>query len=92
MNQTRVFLIFAWLMVAVLLGMEWSREKNAPDPATVVAAQPAVPAANDADLAPPPASDVPPASVPGTAEEPPRRPRRWKQPPARRASPSPPTC
>lgn len=24
MNQTRVFLIFAWLMVAVLLWMEWS--------------------------------------------------------------------
>ena len=38
MNQTRVFLIFAWLMVAVLLGMEWSREKNAPDPTTVAAA------------------------------------------------------
>ncbi len=27
MNQTRVFLIFAWLMVAVLLWMEWSRER-----------------------------------------------------------------
>lgn len=33
MNQTRVFLIFAWLMVAVLLWMEWSREKAAPTPA-----------------------------------------------------------
>lgn len=30
MNQTRVFLIFAWLMVATLLWMEWSKEKAAP--------------------------------------------------------------
>jgi len=67
MNQTRVFLIFAWLMVVVLLGMEWSREKNAPDPASVAAAQPVVPAANDADLVPPSANEVPQASVPGTA-------------------------
>ena len=65
MNQTRVFLIFAWMMVAVLLWMEWGREKNAPDPATVAATQPAVPAANDADLAPPPADNVPQASVAG---------------------------
>ncbi|MDR2871834.1 MAG: membrane protein insertase YidC [Xanthomonadaceae bacterium] len=36
MNQTRVFLIVAWLMVAMLLWMEWSRERNAPSvpPAT----------------------------------------------------------
>ncbi len=68
MNQTRVFLIFAWLMVVVLLGMEWSREKNAPDPASVVAAQPSVPASNDADLAPPTAGNVPQVTVPGQAE------------------------
>ncbi|WP_313644515.1 membrane protein insertase YidC [Stenotrophomonas sp.] len=67
MNQTRVFLIFAWLMVAVLLWMEWGREKNAPDPATVATTQPAVPAATDADLAPPPAGNVPQANVPGQA-------------------------
>lgn len=67
MNQTRVFLIFAWMMVAVLLWMEWGREKNAPDPASVAATQPAVPAANDVDLAPPSAGDVPQASVPGAA-------------------------
>ncbi len=30
MNQTRVFLIFAWLMVATLLWMEWGKEKAAP--------------------------------------------------------------
>ena len=65
MNQTRVFLIFAWLMVAVLLWMEWGREKNAPDPATVAATQPAVPVANDADLAVPSAGNVPQANIPG---------------------------
>jgi YidC/Oxa1 family membrane protein insertase len=30
MNQTRLFLIFAWLMVATLLWMEWGKEKAAP--------------------------------------------------------------
>jgi len=30
MNQTRVFLIFAWLMVATLLWLEWSKDKAAP--------------------------------------------------------------
>ena len=30
MNQTRVFLIFAWLMVAMLLWMEWGKERAAP--------------------------------------------------------------
>ncbi|WP_447941054.1 membrane protein insertase YidC [Pseudoxanthomonas mexicana] len=39
MNQTRVFLIFAWLMVATLLWFEWSRDKAAPAPAATVAAQ-----------------------------------------------------
>lgn len=65
MNQTRVFLIFAWLMVAVLLWMEWGREKAAPDPATVATTQPAVPGANDVDLHAPATADVPQASVPG---------------------------
>ncbi|KRA45094.1 membrane protein insertase YidC [Pseudoxanthomonas sp. Root630] len=39
MNQTRVFLIFAWLMVATLLWFEWSRDKAAPAPVAPVAAQ-----------------------------------------------------
>lgn len=30
MNQTRVFLIFAWLLVATFLWMEWGKEKAAP--------------------------------------------------------------
>ncbi|GAB1595017.1 membrane protein insertase YidC [Lysobacter claricitrinus] len=34
MNQTRAFLLFAWLLVASLLWMEWSREKSAPPAAT----------------------------------------------------------
>jgi YidC/Oxa1 family membrane protein insertase len=38
MTQTRTFLIFAWLMVATLLWMEWGKEKNAP-PATPVSTQ-----------------------------------------------------
>jgi hypothetical protein len=38
MNQTRVFLIFAWLMVATLLWMEWGKEAAAP-PATAETTQ-----------------------------------------------------
>ena len=34
MNQTRMFLIFAWLMVATLLWMEWGKF-NAPKPAAI---------------------------------------------------------
>lgn len=37
MNQTRVFLFFAWLMVATLLWMEWGKF-NAPKPAAVATA------------------------------------------------------
>ncbi|HZF99146.1 MAG TPA: membrane protein insertase YidC [Pseudoxanthomonas sp.] len=44
MNQTRVFLIFAWLMVATLLWMEWGRFKAQPP----VDATPAVAASADA--------------------------------------------
>jgi len=44
MNQTRVFLLLAWLMVAAFLWMEWGREKAAPSPQEVAAAQ-AVPTA-----------------------------------------------
>ncbi|NLA69206.1 MAG: membrane protein insertase YidC, partial [Gammaproteobacteria bacterium] len=37
MNQTRTFLIFAWLMVATLLWMEWGKEQRAPDTAAEAA-------------------------------------------------------
>ena len=75
MNQTRVFLIFAWLMVATLLWFEWSRDKAAPaQPA--VAAQTAtapagstVPTANDAA---PATGTVPaaPVATPGITQAP----------------------
>ncbi len=51
MNQTRTFLLFAWLMVAALLWMEWNKERPVPAGAPVApsaqpaAAMPAVPAA-----------------------------------------------
>ena len=50
MNQTRTFLILAWLMVAVLLWMEWNKEQVAPpvpEPvaATATAGASSVPAA-----------------------------------------------
>lgn len=46
MNQTRVFLILAWLMTATLLWMEWNKEQTPATPAAataVPAADPAVP-------------------------------------------------
>ncbi len=48
MNQTRTFLIIAWLMVATLLWMEWGKERDvAAQPAASVptATQPAAPTA-----------------------------------------------
>lgn len=62
MNQLRTFLIFAWLMVATILWMEWSREKSAPA-VTAATAQPA------ADAVPPDGLPVPsaPTTVPGAA-------------------------
>lgn len=63
MNQTRTFLIFAWLMVATFLWMAWGKEQTALE-ATAAAAAPAsgIPAAPGAP--PPPtgaAGSVPPA-------------------------------
>lgn len=55
MNQTRVFLIFAWLMVAVLLWMEWGKQQAAPAPQTTT---------EQAALVP---TSTTPASVPGAA-------------------------
>src|SRR5690606_26355850 len=65
MNQTRVFLIIAWLMVATLLWMEWNREQSAPPAESPVAAgstvPQAVPAAVGADASIP---SVPQAAAP----------------------------
>ena len=38
MNQTRTFLIFAWLMVATLLWMAWSKEQATPSPPATTSA------------------------------------------------------
>ncbi|HEU0306107.1 MAG TPA: membrane protein insertase YidC [Lysobacter sp.] len=75
MNQTRLFLIFAWLMVATLLWMEWGKEKAAPvaPPAVVQGAVPSatgtvpgVPAATDT-AAPAMVPSVPAAGATPTA-------------------------
>jgi YidC/Oxa1 family membrane protein insertase len=63
MNQTRAFLIFAWLLVAMLLWMEWGKERAAPAPAPEVAAATTTPAPDavpDASALP----DVPVAPEP----------------------------
>jgi len=62
MNQTRVFLLLAWLMVAALLWMEWGRDKAAQNPAEVAAAQAARPAQDSAAVAG--ESEIPQANVP----------------------------
>ncbi|WP_411833504.1 membrane protein insertase YidC [Pseudoxanthomonas mexicana] len=59
MNQTRIFLIFAWLMVAVLLWMEWGKEKAAP-------AQPAQPVAAVQETAGSSVPGAPAAAVPAS--------------------------
>ncbi|MBJ6979220.1 membrane protein insertase YidC [Luteimonas sp. MC1895] len=57
MNQTRTFLIFAWLMVATLLWMEWGKEQREPLPAAE---------ATSATVAPGATIPGAPAAVPGT--------------------------
>jgi len=72
MNQTRTFLILAWLMVAVLLWMEWNKEQVAPPaPAAAIAAVdgggtvPGAPAATDGATVPTaPAVPLAPGQVP----------------------------
>ena len=65
MNQTRLFLIFAWLMVATLLWMEWGKEQQAAHAPATPAAQIAAPPAMVPGQAPPAApSAVPTANVP----------------------------
>ena len=54
MNQMRTFLIFAWLMVATILWMNWNKEQNAP-PTPTQAAQAAVSSATVPEGLPPPA-------------------------------------
>jgi YidC/Oxa1 family membrane protein insertase len=57
MNQTRIFLLFGWLLVGTLLWMEWSKEQAPPPPpAPITATTDAVPGT--------PSAGVP--SAPGT--------------------------
>ncbi|WP_448482151.1 membrane protein insertase YidC [Pseudoxanthomonas mexicana] len=75
MNQTRVFLIFAWLMVATLLWFEWSRDKAAPAQPTVAAQTAAAPAGStvpSATAAVPANGTVPaaPVATPGITQAP----------------------
>ncbi len=56
MTQTRTFLLFAWLMVAALLWMEWNKEKQPQPAAAQATTQAAVPTAT---------GGVPAATVPG---------------------------
>jgi len=65
MNQTRVFLILAWLMVAMLLWMEWGKEQAAP-PAAAVTTTAAASTAGSAGEAAIPAA-VPAPTVAGNA-------------------------
>jgi len=67
MNQTRVFLIFAWLMVATLLWMEWGKERAAP-PAPAEATTMTTPGADVPSVPAPDGAAVP--SIPGTATTP----------------------
>lgn len=48
MNQTRTFLIFAWLMVAAMLWMAWGQEQSARNATPAASAPQATPAAPDA--------------------------------------------
>ena len=45
MTQTRTFLILAWLMVAVLLWMEWGKQHKAGDAAVLPASAATMPSA-----------------------------------------------
>lgn len=71
MNQTRSFLLIAWLMVAFLLFLEWNKGPAAPAPATAEA--PAAPAASARGDAPsvdavPVAGAIPEAPLAAPAE------------------------
>ncbi|WP_147653284.1 membrane protein insertase YidC [Vulcaniibacterium gelatinicum] len=72
MNQIRAFLIFAWLMVATLLWLEWSKEQAAPPaavPGTAQAQAEAVPAGSGAGVPAAPGAQVVPAA-PGAVPAP----------------------
>lgn len=69
MNQTRTFLIFAWIMVAVLLWMEWGKEQR-PPAAPTAATQPAAPANAIPDMLPDEQNDAVPGASAGAPPAP----------------------
>jgi YidC/Oxa1 family membrane protein insertase len=70
MNQMRTFLIFAWLMVATILWMNWNKERTAP-PTPPQAALAAVSATTTEGLPPPTVpGTVPAATVPAANGQP----------------------
>ena len=66
MNQTRSFLLIAWLFVAALLWMEWGKTLQPVAPANPAATTSAAPPAHNV-AAPLPASSAAPAALPGVA-------------------------
>ncbi|MGJ4803302.1 membrane protein insertase YidC [Luteimonas sp. SDU82] len=79
MNQTRTFLIVAWLMVAVLLWMEWNKEQAAPPVQETVqtlppggGAVPLSPPAGQAGVPAAPAVPQAPGAVPESSATPAR--------------------
>ncbi|GAA4856789.1 membrane protein insertase YidC [Luteimonas vadosa] len=70
MNQTRTFLIFAWLMVAVLLWMEWNKEQAAPDAAAAQSSQAASGRATDGALPAAPVATPDPGTGPAVPSAP----------------------
>ncbi len=64
MNQLRTFLIFAWLMVATILWMEWSKEQRSPPDTPASAQTMAAPTVQPQGLPVPTAPGTVPAAVP----------------------------
>lgn len=69
MNQLRTFLIFAWILVAIILWMEWNKEQR--QPAQAAATQVTMPTTQPQGLpAPTLAGAVPSATVPTAQGQP----------------------
>jgi YidC/Oxa1 family membrane protein insertase len=71
MNQTRTFLIFAWLAVATLLFMAWSREQATPPATSAVATTPVAAGSGDSTVPTVTGSNVPKTPSPTMSAMPP---------------------
>ena len=70
MNQTRVFLLFAWIMVATLLYMEWNKEEVAAAAPAQIGATTTTPAVPGTASIPSMPANVPLAPVAGAPQAP----------------------